>query len=570
MFFSIAIYGQEKSESFIVIKKRGLSINHELSKQNKYRNIQNNDEVFTLIDLKKLENYISLKEPNFYVNLKKFQTLNEESSKLYINKFEEIDSYVIKNSCPEGSVDCSDEQKCNSYLASIYYATLKFGKTNMFENLIFIPTYNNTPFDDYDDTNKFYFSYEYWVLKIQEYKVKEELLKIVETKNLDSIVALNSLLKEKDNLFRYLRNNKKLLKEDVKTLEQQEQFLKKMQKQYPGRFRNKERIKREKEILIEKIKNKNYVQKAKKDGLYNDLDFKICINNLKLSIIDNSYCLYNKYDKNKNILNKWFLNLNLKKDNLFEYTYLNKNDIRQTEYLSTSRIEKRKLEIEKEKEKAITDYKNNINRQILKVKTTEFVYDDIYRNYNRFESQFNNNQEISELKNKYKNTIKEELIKKTNGLMNSTNKNDWNKALIDTNKFLSQIDNSAELILIQKNIENKISLSKILQKIKIKDNEVDKLFIENKVVKFDKYKKEYTKIKKKKIYSAYKKYIVEIINNLKTSKDLEKRNYWEEITFNLYDKMTLYSKKETNTKNVEKLCKKALSLNDFIKAMDLS
>ncbi|WP_298289032.1 hypothetical protein [uncultured Lutibacter sp.] len=548
------LVGQENMESFLNVKKRGLHENCELV-NNKLLdlNIAYKDRLY-FIDKNKLEKYIKKYEPEFYKNLEKYKNLDKETSEIYIQNFDKLNSYILKNRCESQQANnCSYVQLCNSYLSSIYYEALNTGKTNFFGVIKLLPKYNGYP------PNLNYTKYEFtlgeWINYLDKYNSLSILKELNNISSFESIIETTKRLKKENSRLFFLDKHKELLNKQLLTLEEYDLKVKNMQEKFPGRFTNQDRIDKGKEDLIQDIANKKIIDDAYKKGEYDDFEFKFCFSFLKLSVLDDKYEVSNYYDiENQETLEKWYLNFNSSKDIFQRYEYDDSWGHRKIEYLT-------KEEIEKKDAKIIPKLIEEINSETRVKEQYGFKF-GFYMNDDKFadyKNRYNRHEDLVKAVENYQRTLKIKLYEYTNSLLSRKEERNWNIAIQELKKYASKNPNDKEHIQNIKKIEVSIKYAKDYNRI---SKQMNKSQSEIALL--------YNKTNKNKIFQAYTKNMPELYSNYQQSVNTDKIYYWEKLANKINEKMNTLSNENINTKEIEKLCKKAKSLKEFINAIGIT
>ena len=233
--------------------------------------------------------YVEKNEPLFFDNINKYRNLNESSRTIYENKYQkELNEIKVKYSKT---------------------GIIPFRRIILQTYINSFRSYINNPFNYtlkliFRRENYMGASYEFtltnWNEKLKKYNLISESEKLKKNNDIESLVSLNESLIQELNKLNYYKNNIGILDKKVISVAENEKHILKMQKEYPGRFSNKQRLKRTREIHLKELEQKKEFEKAKKNGELDDLDFKFARIYILLSIISEDV-----YEDNHS--DKWYL-----------------------------------------------------------------------------------------------------------------------------------------------------------------------------------------------------------------------------------------------------------------------
>lgn len=238
------------------------------------------------------KNFIEENESDFYSNLEKFKTLSEESKFIYRNSYQQKLLQIASSDI--GLKDLkSGKYPYTKILLEIYLEELNSGKINSPKK-----SYSSENISVYGKS----FDLTEWYSLIDKYNFKTEVENTINLKNDDNVDlivglieklnseehALNDYLKYQEGYKYYTKiASTVIIKEEVATLEEFDSSVAEVQKQYPGQFRDKNRLKITRDAHIQKIKNSEIeyekMKEAKKKAelellvtrdIVEDLDFK--------------------------------------------------------------------------------------------------------------------------------------------------------------------------------------------------------------------------------------------------------------------------------------------------------
>ncbi|MGY0393316.1 SH3 domain-containing protein [Bizionia sp. KMM 8389] len=210
------------------------------------------------------KNYLKREEPKYNDNLKKYRTISAESKAIYLNKYQE-ELNIVSNEDFKNSTISFKRIVLQTYIKVLT------GETNISVDLKLPLKFYNGDFD----IRYFKIDLQAWNRNLKKYDFINEVKKIRNITDVDSLVEINESLVKELELLDYYSKNKELFEKKLMSLDDYDKYILKMQNDYPGRFTNKQRLEKDRNNFIKELPKKRKIARAKTNGYFDDFDFKL-------------------------------------------------------------------------------------------------------------------------------------------------------------------------------------------------------------------------------------------------------------------------------------------------------